>query len=308
MKIKLFFIIGLLGSFLASAQNVEFSSLEKLDLPEGQGFFNPVLSPSGEKVALTSSNQQGLAVYHLSNGRFQTISEEAGAGRNVVFSPHGTRVYFTEDVYVENRRQSTLMVYDFSSEKKSEVKENELTELKPYSWWDRLVAWWNESPAGQEKQLNIQALKDGHYDYPYVLSKGRKLIFKDVGGEREIQPLGSVNYLWGGLSPNGEKISAVAISKGAFVCDVAGNGVQEIGEIEAPVWLSNDVIIGMITTDDGHVIQDASLKIIHVDNGSGYTPDNSLELMHPSVSRNKNLIAAHSNDGEIVLIEYRIRD
>lgn len=308
MKINVFLIIGLLWSFLVGAQNVEFSSVEKLDLPGDQGFFNPVLGPSGEKIALTSSNQQGLAVYHFSDGRFQSISDEAGAGQNVVFSPDGTSVFFTEDVYVQNRRQSSLMVYDFSSEKKSEVKEDEMPELKPLGWWDRLLAWWNDSPPGKEKQLNVDALKEGHYDFPYVLSKGRKLVFKDVDGEREIQPLGSVNYLWGTLSPDGEKISAVAISKGGFVCDIEGKGVQEIGEIEAPVWLTDDVIIGMVTRDDGHVILDASLKIIHLDDGRGYIPEDSPAVMQPSVSRENNLIAAHTDEGEIVLIEYRIHD
>lgn len=308
MKRSLFFIVAIILTSLSWGQDIEFLSTEKLSMPDGKDYFHPTLSPSGDKLALTSSNQQGLSVYDFTSNSLKYISDQAGAGAKVVFSPDEEKVYFTEDVYVQNRRQSTLMQYHFGSGEKSEVSEEPKEELEPMTWWSRLLAWWDDELVNQEEALNIDAIKDGYYEYPYVLSKGRNIIYKDVDKKRSLQPIDNANYLWGSLSPDGENIIAVAIGKGAFVCNTDGSGVTQIGNIESPVWLNNSAVIGMITQDDGHVVTSASLRAINIHNKNIYSPDESLNLMHPSVSLQKKMIAAHTDDGQIILLKYRVSD
>lgn len=307
MKKNLLLFIFILVVASGSAQQVEFLSSEKLDLPEkGQGYFFPLLSPSGQLMALTSSNQQGLLVYDFDKKKLQTVSEKAGAGRKVVFSPDEEKIYFTEDSYVQNRRKSTLMVYDFQTAGKEEVTATQISQNKELSWWEQMLAWWYDETDDKE-DLHIDALKDGHYSFPYVLSKGDKLIFKEDNTEKELNPFPSANYLWASLSPDNQSIVSVATGTGTFVCDTNGEHVMEIGNVEAPAWLNDDIVIGMVTEDDGHVITNSFLRAININDKSTYDHNiNSSAVMHPSVAGVKQIVAAHTTDGQIVLINYRI--
>jgi len=308
MRKTLFLLLSFIIPSFLHGQEVEFTSFEKLDLPGESGYFHPLLSPSGQMMALTSSNRQGLFVYNFDSGKLQTISDATGAGSEVVFAPDESKLYFTEDEYVQNRRRSSLMVFDFVSGHKGRIENQHQINEAELNWWKKWQAFLRT-----ESFLNlspyIEALKEGHYNYPYVISKGNRIIYKDGVSDNPIQPFNSGNYLWASLSPDETKIVAVSTGKGAFVCDSDGSNVKPLGDLESPAWLNNDFIAGMVTEDDGHVITDASLRVINIHDKTVYEPaDTSIEIMHPSVCRENNRIAAHTDDGEIVLFKYRVSD
>lgn len=308
MRKTLFLLLSFIIPCFLHGQEVEFTSFEKLELPGESGYFHPLLSPSGQMMALTSSNRQGLFVYNFESGKLQTISDAAGAGSKVVFAPDESKLYFTEESYVQNRRRSSLMVFNFGSGQKNKIENQQQINETELNWWKqwqaflRTESFMNLSPS-------IEALKDGHYNYPYVVSKGNRIIYRNGLSDNPIQPFDTGNYLWASLSPDGTKIVGVSTGKGAFVCDSDGSNAKRLGDLESPVWLNNDFIAGMVTEDDGHVITNASLRVICIHDKSVYEPaDTSLKIMHPSVCRENNRIAAHTDDGEIVLFKYRVSD
>jgi hypothetical protein len=99
---------------------------------------------------------------------------------------------------------------------------------------------------------------------------------------------------------------AVSGREGLFVCDRKGKELQILGDLEAPEWLDNHWIIGMVTRDDGHYITGSVLRLIKVDDGSVLDPDLPPEkLMNPSVAENAPVFACHSQEGEVFLVRFQ---
>ncbi len=304
---KALFAFLILITTLANAQKVEVERVQTLVLPEDARYFHPVFSPDGNRLLLTSENYQGLVLYDFGKAALTSISGAVGAGQYPVFSPDGRVVFFTEQEIVERGRRSRLMSYNIASGKTDQVEESAQPKQIRSSIFER---WWQAlfpSSGGGDRDLNIKALQAGKWDYPYAVVEKGKLMYYPDSNEVALDPLKARYYLHASLSPEGNRILAYAVGLGAFICDLKGENVKQAGALEAPVWLSENLVVGMITLDDGHVIKGAEIKAINVNSGNmqSLTPENII-AMHPSVANKKKVIAAHTQDGKIVLIHYNI--
>ncbi|MGM0375798.1 MAG: TolB family protein [Bacteroidota bacterium] len=304
MRSMLIFALFAFVLLPAGARGFQIVSVEKPDLPGDGSYYHPLLSPSGEKMAFTTAGKRGLMVYDTGNGKALEVSEKSVSAQKVVFSPDERRVFFTEVSYKKRGQRSVLMFYDLESHVKGEVENRLVYPPRTKTKWQEQLLGWMNAKAFLEN-LNVEALKDGYFDFPYARSDGNSILLKNRKGSTDLKPYGDDRYLWASLSPDGERIAAVSMSRGGFVCDVKGEHVREIGEMEAPVWMTNQWIVGMVTEDDGHYITGSFLRAVNVDENNSFRPEvPGDKVMHPSVATGKNLIACHTDGGEILLMKF----
>ncbi len=304
---KALFIFLILITTFATAQEVEVERVQTLLLPEDARYFHPVFSPDGDQLLLTSENYRGLVLYDFGKAALISISEAVGAGQYPVFSPDGRVVYFTEQEIKERGRLSRLMSYNIASGQNQPVEEGAQTKQTPSSifarWWQALFPL-----SDNGSHLNIKALQTGKWDWPYAIVEKGKLKYYPDSNSVALDPLKARYYLHASLSPDGSRILAYAVGQGAFVCDLKGENVKQAGMLEAPVWLTNNLIAGMITRDDGHIIKGSEIKALNVNTGKlSALTQGRIIAMYPVVSQHKKMIAAHTAEGKIVLIHYKLK-
>ncbi len=304
-RVKIMVSVFLFFSLMLGAQEVKVISLEYLTLPRESHYFHPVFNPAGDKLSLTSENYEGLKIYDFNSGRIVTVSEATGAGQKSVFSPDGNKIYFTEQRVERSQKSTQLKYFDLVAGTSGTVthggKESGHSSLR--SWWSRLFT---AGPKGSGT-LNHEALTNGKWDYPFVtVESGKLMFFKDEKGKL-LDPLSVRYYMQASISPDGKRIVAYAVGVGAFACRTDGSDVRVLGQIEAPVWLNDDIIVGMVTRDDGHNVTGSILQSINVKSGGKQMLTiGEMAILYPSVSKEKQQIVGHTPNGEIALITYKI--
>lgn len=121
------------------------------------------------------------------------------------------------------------------------------------------------------------------------------------------RPMGeNESYLWTSVSPNGEKCLFYVPGYGAFVCNMDGNELQSVGDLHAPRWLNDHMIIAMNDEDNGMFVTRSAIVVYDISDGSRrQITDAALKLMFPYADSKGKKIACSSDDGDIYLITLR---
>ncbi|KAA3706312.1 hypothetical protein F3G09_16870, partial [Bacteroides salyersiae] len=78
--------------------------------------------------------------------------------------------------------------------------------------------------------------------------------------------------------------------------------------LNAPVWLGNEWIIGMNDKDNGERILSSSIEAVSIDGQKHQTlSDPSTIAMFPAVSTDNSSIAFNSDNGDIYLMKINIK-
>jgi hypothetical protein len=288
------------ASFSGCAQ-VQIISTEKLQLPESGKFYHPRLDNSGSLLLLTSENYKGLKLYNLKNKEMMFISEEDGAGYSAVISDDGETVLFTQNEYIGNRLYTGLMAYHVPKGVTDHLAPA-ARELSMISATKGQLAFQTD---GQLKTATISSGISALSGIAGVDIEDRKLMVYTGNQAKKLDPFENESYIWPSVSPGRTQILAYAMGKGAFICDMEGKLIKELGNIEAPVWVTDDYITGMITKSDGHQILAAEIVILNVHSGKKLSVSpRGVISMYPSVSGAAHKIAFHSSEGEIYLISF----
>ncbi len=300
MKKQLYFLLAnILVSFCLNGQtSYVVDSIQKISIQQTGGAFYPVLNNQGDKILVHSYASKGLMLYQLSNASLHTICPVTVACTNPVFSQNGDKVYYIQTK--ADKSEPTLMVYSMATKKSKELEQNK--PMGELSWWDRIMAYWN---ASETDDANRTALKQGHLDYPFVKLEEGKIIHVTEQGSEEIDPLDARFYLHPSLSPSGNMVVANAIGKGCFVSKINGDDMMRIEDMEAPIWISDSVIAGMIPSDDGHSVKSSSIVIYDLTTKKMTTvlsPDKS--GMYPSYNPTCHKLACHTPQGEIYIVHF----
>lgn len=90
------------------------------------------------------------------------------------------------------------------------------------------------------------------------------------------------------------------------ICD--GSSPIRIANLNAPVWLGNEWIIGMNDKDNGERILSSSIEAVSIDGQKHQTlSDPSTIAMFPAVSTDNSSIAFNSDNGDIYLMKINIK-
>ncbi len=300
---KYFLFLLMFISTLVSAQKVEILKVEKLEIPENREFYHPKFDHSGNRLLLTSENYKGLYLLDLNSKKLEKITEADGAGYAPVFSWDDQTVLYVEQEFVEKRRHSKLLAWNRPTGETKLLEPATRTMSVPMVAGNRVLFMADE----KLKSAVVDTRQPDRSDEIFAGIEDQDLVLYRGEERLVIKPYESDSYIWPSVSPDRKHVLAYAMGKGAFISDLTGMVLAELGQIEAPVWAGNDFIVGMVTKDDGHFILESQIVAIEPLSGQreNISPE-GLIAMHPSVSAKSKTIAFHTLDGEIWFIHYQL--
>ena len=298
MRIKLF-MAALLCVFLSNAQDVKIVRHEQLLKGIESQCYNPVLSPDGQKVLFTQSDYEGLNVYDIADDVVTPLASDRLAGFSPAFSKDGKSVYF-----LSQTRENMLVYREMKSVNldgtgMSTVMGKSRGMLHPVAVDGGVVT---VSDNGRK----LKAKSNGG---TYAYSAGRKIVVVKNGIEKKIAPVPTkYTYIWESLSPDGTKILFYAGGKGAYICDLDGNLVAELGKYTSPAWCGNDYVVAVNATHDGHQYETSQVVLLKADGSYKKELTTPVSMsMHPTASASGDRITYNTIDGRLFLMELKIK-
>lgn len=128
------------------------------------------------------------------------------------------------------------------------------------------------------------------------------------GNRQVLKPHGDVNYIWVSLSPNGKMILFNTMH-GTAICDLDGNELVNLGNINAPVWYGNDYVVGMNDLHDGYRITSSEIVIASADgNQHKVLTDAAEKGYYPDVDAKYGRIVYNTEMGEIRMLQLNLTE
>lgn len=263
----------LILSALASSHFIFSQKLEKMNRVAIDGYYtNPVVSPNGKFVLLSSHHYKGAYILNLKTNEITQISDKEGSGYGYSWDNNNEMVYFKQKEQKEYFSDSK--VYSYSLKTKESI-------VMPYIDINILSSYHGKSKNAKSQivvYINMTTLKIEAKD---LITKRTWIITSEEGQ--------FYNAL---LSPDGKK---VVVHKGSdiYVYDVNGNGKgQKIGTGIASSWSSdNQHLIGFLdTSEDGHNVTNSELYLFDTKSLTSKKVSNTevlLEMFPSFISKNK---------------------
>ncbi|MEW5797365.1 MAG: hypothetical protein AB1728_00025 [Bacteroidota bacterium] len=289
-------VVLLVSSSIAQIRTV---SIEKIQLPATESWSNPIFSQSGTEIFFTNGDYNGIWRYSFETKLLNEITRDRHSGYNFSVSPDGNQIAFrrTNTTGDFRTRIQESIVLDLKTGTQQSLQKGNSVSLPIFHKGEAITAERIPIKSQLQKVSNDVAVLGIENTKIILLVDGEKKIFDPLNG----------NYVWPVLSPDRQRIAAVDMDRGAFVCTVDGRLPMPLGRLDAPQWeRSGSWIIGMEDIDDGHRI--ISSDIVAKSN-DGKTSVNLTEefngiAMYPACSPAENKIAFSTADGEIFILTY----
>ena len=301
---KILFLSLVLVSQVSLSQVIKILDNEEIPLPNSGGYFNPVLSPTGDYMIVTSANLQGIQKYDFSTKKFTPIITDAGAGFDAQISSDGSAIVYRTREYKDRLRYTSLKSINLETGKKTDL-------IKQTRNLEGVIVKEGTVLAVDNGKLKTQRIAGKKLTVnPAVSSiKNGQLYVTHDNSTRLVSPLGgNVNYLWNSVSPDGTKLLFYVIERGqAYVSGIDGSNPVALGTLRAPKWMGNDWIVGMLDYDDGHVVTSSKIVAVTVDGAKRQDlTNNSIIATNPVASADASKIIYSTGDGKIYLMHIEI--
>jgi len=298
------FLLLVFTSQIAFSQGIKVLSNEEIPLSGKEGYFNPILSPTGDFMIVTSANLQGLQKYDFATKKLTPVTSESSAGFNAQISSDGKAIVYRASEYKDRLRYSSL--------KSLNLETGQITELvKPTRNLEGVIVKEGTVFAIDNGKLKTKRVsgKQLAATPPVSSIKEGKLYVTTRNITRLVCPFGEdAGYLWNSISPDGKKLLFYVMEQGkAYISNLDGSKPVSLGTLRAPKWMGNDWVVGMLDFDDGHVM--TSSKIIAVTaNGAvrKELTDNSIIATYPMASADASKILYNTDNGKIYLMRIEI--
>ncbi|MBQ1932136.1 MAG: PD40 domain-containing protein [Muribaculaceae bacterium] len=297
---KKLFISALLlcSGFMAYAQLVKVSSIEKVTLPEGVSAVTATMSPDGGYVVIDQAAKAGIYKVDLATAEIATISETGSNFELKIADDNKTVVYRESSIDKNRMRKVALMSANIATGVKQVVVQPS-RDLQGFAVEGATVLAMNKG------QLSTRTFGGAKKVAPVVsIDHGRMML--TVNGETKvIAPQGteSQSYLWPSISPDGTRIAYYLGRNGAYVCNLDGSNPVYLGLIRAPRWLDNNTVVGMHDKDNGHAVVSSQIIAVAADGSvSQILTDKEVIAVCPSVNADGSKIAFTTPHGELHII------
>lgn len=285
-----------------SAQIV-LKSIEKLDIPGSEEWFMPIFSPDGSKIYITNTKYNGIWEYDLVKKSLRQITSDPGSGYDFDFSDDGQNIVYRKSLYPKGSNTRLQEIYSVNLRTLKKVKVASGDDLTNPTYIKSSIVYGSKSEIkGMNKIDLLNTTK------VIGIELGKIVIFHN-GEKKILDPLGTGSYIWPTLSPDKTKLVAVSPGYGAFICDIEGNVITNLGKANYPQWTRDGKwIIYMDDIDDGHFILSSEIMAIYTDGKQKFalTSTPNVIEMYPSVSPKENKIVCSSLDGTIYLLTYNL--
>lgn len=280
---KIFFSVMLLcSSTIGFAQLLDVTSTEKVNLPEGTVADIATLSPKGDYMLLSDQKKQGLQKFDFRTGEIKSLTNAPGSGYNAKISDDGNTVVFRENHFGKDRLKRTAL-------KSVNLTTGEVKTLV--------------QPAREMKAIQTGT-------HPEVSIKYGQLMITRNGKTEILSPNGQSgqSYLWPSVSPDGTKVVYYLATKGAYTCNIDGSDVKFVGNIRAPKWYNNEIVVGMNDKDNGEFVTSSSIVAYAADGSEKQVLTEGDKIaMYPTATKDGSKIAFTTPQGEAYIINVKTK-
>lgn len=294
---------------LAGAFDFKVRDIQAVDVNGAPEAYHPVFSNDGKSLFVTSEGYDGLGIVNLADHSYRLLSNRPGAGYRFAQDTDGGRVLVRENDFMTQKL--ALYVVDVASASEHCVAPvvehtNALTMQQGVIAYAEPLQQKIKTHVDPEVLRPMSATKMAAA--PMLTEEDLKLVLYTDGKRTVIDPIldttgKDVNYCWSSLSPDGSRMLFVA-GNDAYTCRLDGSELVGLGAIHAPVWRDNDVVIGMLDSDDGHFFTASDIVAADIRSAERMqlTPSTDEIKMFPSVSPDGNRIAFHTTAGKLYII------
>ncbi len=296
---KVLLSLAVLASSVASAQLLNISSVEKVNLPAGADAIQSVLSPDGSFAVINSAG--GLQKVDLATGKVAKIADNASSS-GIEISEDGTTIVYKQSVFQNKLRYTNLKSVNISNGKETTLV-NASRNLQGYALSKNSVG------AVDNGKYTGKSLDSAAPSMVTVASiKNGALCVSVNGVTNNISPQGTAgqSYLWPSVSPDGKKVLYYLCGQGAFVCNLDGSNPVSVGVMRAPKWYNNEIVLGMQDEDNGEVVTASKLVASSTDGKvkQDLTQVSSM-AMYPSVAANGSKVSFVTPAGELFIMNIK---
>lgn len=283
---KLLFILTLCASLCASAQLLDVGSVAQVNIPEDLTNKVAAISPDGSYLLITTDYNKGLTKYDLATGEMKQVTDAAGAGYDVKISADGNSIMYRETSYTSDHLKLTAI-------KSQDLVSGVTTEIAAPAR-DLAVS---TVRAKVGRKMGVETSR------PELSIDKLHLMITRGGITSEFSPLGTeARYIWPSVSPDGTKALFYVSGNGAYVCNLDGSDIKELGQVRAPRWYNDNIIVGMNDQDNGVVYTSSSIVAVDLNGNSQVLTGDSVIAMYPMPDAAGNKIAFSTPTGEAYII------
>ena len=287
-----------LGCATAFAQVLTVTSMRKVSTESGKAVVAGI-SPKGDYLLITDARNNGLSKLDLATGATTQITDAPGAGYNAQISDDGTQVVYRKNTFKNHLRKTAVLKHDLASGAASQLVA-ESRHIQGVAIDGDAAVTINKGKA-TVKSLGARKAKAQNP----VFSIANGALMMTVGSRTTVFSPNGTNYryIWPSLSPDKTRVLYYVSGVGAFVADLKGNMVAELGAVRAPKWLGNNVVVGMHDTDNGEVVTASEIVAVDLAGNRQVLTDDSMIAMYPHASADGSKIAFSTIDGEAYIID-----
>lgn len=293
---KIFLSLALVASFVASAQLINVGAIEKVNLPAGVVASQTATSPDGSFAII--HNDGGLSKVDLATGKTAKIAQSA-AFLEVKISEDGSTVVYREPSYQNNLRFTTLKSLNLNNGKVGTI-------VAPTRNLQGYALSKNSVGAVDNGKYTAKSLDNAAPSLVTVASIKNGALYVSINGvNNNISPQGAEgqSYLWPSISPDGKQVLYYLSGTGAFVCNLDGSNAVFVGNMRAPKWIDNSIVVGMDDRDNGENVTSSKLIAASADGKvkQDLTLDSSM-AMYPSASADGSKLTFVTAGGELFVM------
>ena len=297
---KNFFITALmLGWAVAgSAQLLSVSGVEQVKLPAGTEAAQAVISPDGKSVVMSALTSSALNRVDLTSGKVTTVTTN-GSVYNLQFTDDSRNIVYRQTTTDSRHlRYTSVISADLTTGKSKTV-------VKPTRNLNGVAVDGRNVMTVNNKKLSVTNLDGAKaVKAPVASIYYGQLMVTANGKTTAINPNGKAgcSYLWPSVSPDGTKVVYYLSGDGCYVCNLNGSNAKRLGEIRAPRWYGNDMVIGMRDADNGVQVTSSSIVAANMSGTEQTLTSSDVIAMYPTASANGEKIAFSTPAGGLYII------
>lgn len=263
---------------------------------------------SKNKIITTGQSDLGLNVFELSTNEFFQLNDFAGAGTRFFLDNNEENIIFQTYSLIDNRKYNSILKMRLSKGSTPEVIEENKRNLKLLGVFDDKIIYLEDDRIVSTDMITNQKSKNTEYLNLAFSDNDLNLVILKNGNKNILNPLGKGNYIWVSISPDKKQILFHKAEKGTFVCDLEGENIFELGNINNPKWVSNsNWICGTEEIDDGHKYLKSDIILFNSKDKTriNLTADTDIIALYPSISSKFDKLIFNNENGKLYISEFK---
>lgn len=299
---KKYFIIILLAYSFSFAQSVKVLETKQIQIENNMEAFYPFFGKDNSQIFFTTDNYKGLYTVDADSKQYSVISELNGAGYNPLLIDDETIVYRTHQI-IEGRKYQSVTAHEMQTGRKSTLEKDQRKLKLPYQMQSSSLLMINDNQL-DKKQMPNSKLSKSNNTTNAVYVEDNNLIYVTGNETKQLNPLGKGVYVWESISNNGTMILFTFGNKGAFICDLEGNIIDNIKEAHFPKFSPDDKYISyMIDKDDGYNYTSSDIYVYSLESKNSFPitqTSDSIE-MYANWSKSGNQLIYNTINGQLFI-------